>query len=214
MARTEPSCSPPCGTSPAREYASSWARAGLLLEAVTSWRVLLFGAAVVAAAWFSTGGSRPYGYRGLGEVSVFIFFGVGAVAGTAFIQMSRLSWLGLLASVPAGLLSCALFMINNLRDIRSDAATGKRTLAVLLGDAGSRIAYVSFLLVPFGVAAVLAVARPLTLLTMLALPLTVPPVGAVRGGAAGPALIRALGQTARAQLVFGMLFTLGLAVKF
>jgi 1,4-dihydroxy-2-naphthoate polyprenyltransferase len=214
MARTEPSCSPPCGTSPAREYASSWARAGLLLEAVTSWRVLLFGAAVVAAAWFSTGGSRPYGYRGLGEVSVFIFFGVGAVAGTAFIQMSRLSWLGLLASVPAGLLSCALLMINNLRDIRSDAATGKRTLAVLLGDAGSRIAYVSFLLVPFGVAAVLAVARPLTLLTMLALPLTVPPVGAVRGGAAGPALIRALGQTARAQLVFGMLFTLGLAVKF
>jgi 1,4-dihydroxy-2-naphthoate polyprenyltransferase len=188
--------------------------AGLVLAAVTSWWVVLFGAACVAAAWFYTGGSKPYGYSGLGEISVFVFFGVGAVAGTAFVEMTRLSWLGLIAAVPAGLLSCALLMVNNLRDIRTDAVAGKRTLAVIIGDARSRLAYVLFLLVPFAFAAGIAAARPLTLLTLLALPLTAPPIRAVRGGAIGPALIRTLGQTGRVQLVFGVLFTIGLAIRF
>jgi 1,4-dihydroxy-2-naphthoate polyprenyltransferase len=188
--------------------------AGLVLAAVTSWWVLLFGLAALAAAWFYTGGSRPYGYRGLGEVSVFVFFGIGAVAGTAFVEMSRLSWLGLVAAVPAGLLSCALLMINNLRDIRSDEVAGKRTLAVILGDARSRTTYVGCLLIPFVAAVAVAAVRPLTTLTLLALPLTAPPVRAVRGGALGPALIRTLGQTGRVQLVFGVLFTIGLAVRF
>jgi 1,4-dihydroxy-2-naphthoate octaprenyltransferase len=188
--------------------------AGLVLAAVTSWWVLLFGAAALAAAWFYTGGSSPYGYRGLGELSVFVFFGVGAVAGTAFVEMSRLSWMGLVAAVPAGLLSCALLLINNLRDIRSDEAAGKRTLSVIIGDARSRVAYVACLLVPFAVAIALAVARPLTTLTVLALPLVTAPIRAVRGGALGPALIRTLGQTGRVQLVFGVLFTIGLAVRF
>ncbi len=186
--------------------------AGLGLAAVTSWWLLLAGALAVLAAWFYTGGSRPYGYRGLGELSVFVFFGVAAVAGTAYVQMGRLSWLGLAASVPAGLLSCALLMVNNLRDIRSDTESGKRTLAVRIGDARSRLVYLLFVLVPFALGALIAVARPFALLMLLALPLTLAPVRAVRGGASGPALIATLGQTGRLQLAFGLAFTVGLAI--
>jgi 1,4-dihydroxy-2-naphthoate polyprenyltransferase len=186
--------------------------AGLALAAVTSWWLVLGGALAVLAAWFYTGGSRPYGYRGLGEVSVFVFFGVAAVAGTAYVQMGRLSWLGLAASIPAGLLSCALLMVNNLRDIRSDGESGKRTLAVRIGDARSRSVYLVFLLVPFALAALIAIVRPFALLMLLALPLTLAPVRAVRGGASGPALIATLGQTGRLQLAFGLAFTVGLAI--
>ena len=186
--------------------------AGLALAAVTSWWLVLGGALAVLAAWFYTGGSRPYGYGGLGEVSVFVFFGVAAVAGTAFVQMGRLSWLGLAASIPAGLLSCALLMVNNLRDIRSDGESGKRTLAVRIGDARSRSVYLLFLLVPFALAALIAFVRPFSLLMLLALPLTLAPVRSVRGGASGPALIRTLGQTGRVQLAFGVAFTIGLAI--
>jgi len=187
--------------------------AGLALAAVTSWWLVAVGAACIAAAWFYTGGPKPYGYNGLGEVFVFLCFGVVAVAGTAYVQMNALSWLGLAASVPAGLLACALLMVNNLRDIGSDTLAGKRTLAVMLGDARSRVAYVLTLLVPFGVAALLAFFRPFTLLTALALPLAQPPVRSVRGGASGPALIKALGQTGRLQLAFGIAFTIGLAIR-
>ncbi|HSZ39148.1 MAG TPA: 1,4-dihydroxy-2-naphthoate polyprenyltransferase [Trebonia sp.] len=188
--------------------------AGLALAAVTSWWLVLGGVLCVAAAWFYTGGAKPYGYLGLGEVAVFLFFGVAAVAGTAYVQMERLSWLGLLASVPAGLLACALLMINNIRDIPSDRPAGKRTLAVHLGDARSRMTYVLMLLLPFVIAAVTAVtvSRPWGMLILLALPLAVAPVRAVRGGAAGPALITALGQTGRLQLAFGVAFTVGLAI--
>jgi 1,4-dihydroxy-2-naphthoate polyprenyltransferase len=188
--------------------------AGLALAAVTSWWLLAVGAACIAAAWFYTGGPKPYGYNGLGEIFVFLCFGVVAVAGTAYVQMKEFSWLGLAASVPAGLLACALLMVNNLRDIRTDTVAGKRTLAVRLGDARSRLAYVLTLLIPFGVAALLAFYRPLTLITALALPLARPPVRAVRAGASGPALIKALGQTGRLQLAFGIVFTIGLAIRF
>jgi 1,4-dihydroxy-2-naphthoate octaprenyltransferase len=187
--------------------------AGLALAAVTSWWLLAVGAACIAAAWFYTGGPKPYGYNGLGEIFVFACFGVVAVAGTAYVQMKELSWLGLAASVPAGLLACALLMVNNLRDIRTDTVAGKRTLAVMLGDERSRLAYVLTLLVPFGVAALLAFYRPLTLITVLALPLARPPVRAVRAGASGPALVKALGQTGRLQLAFGIVFTIGLAIR-
>jgi 1,4-dihydroxy-2-naphthoate octaprenyltransferase len=136
-----------------------------------------------------------------------------AVAGTAYVQMSALSWLGLAASVPAGLLACALLMVNNLRDIRTDTVAGKRTLAVMLGDARSRTAYVLTLLLPFGIAALLAFFRPLALVTAAALPLARMPVRSVRAGASGPALIKALGQTGRLQLAFGIAFTIGLAIR-
>ena len=187
--------------------------AGLALAAMTSWWLLAVGAACIAAAWFYTGGPKPYGYNGLGEVFVFLCFGVVAVAGTAYVQMKAFSWLGLAASVPAGLLACALLMVNNLRDIRTDTLAGKRTLAVMLGDARSRVAYVLTLLVPFGVAALLAFFRPLTLIVALVLPLARPPIRAVRAGASGPALIKALGQTGRLQLAFGIVFTIGLAIR-
>ena len=188
--------------------------AGLVLAIFTSWWLILVGAAAVGAAWFYTGGSHPYGYRGLGEVAVFAFFGLAAVAGTAYVQMATLSWLGLIAALPAGLLSCALLMINNLRDIGSDTDVGKRTLAVRLGDLRSRTVYVACLLVPFVIALAVTPARPLTALTLLALPLVLGPIRAVRSGAAGPALIRALGQTGRLQLAFGAALTIGLAIRF
>ena len=187
--------------------------AGLALAAVTSWWLVAVGAGCIAAAWFYTGGPKPYGYSGLGEVFVFLCFGVVAVAGTAYVQMNALSWLGLAASVPAGLLACALLMVNNLRDIGTDTVAGKRTLAVKLGDARSRQGYVLMLLVPFGVAALLAFFRPFTLLTALALPLARLPIRSVRAGASGPALIRALGQTGQLQLAFGIAFTIGLAIR-
>jgi 1,4-dihydroxy-2-naphthoate octaprenyltransferase len=187
--------------------------AGLVLAAVTAWWLIAAGVACIAAAWFYTGGPRPYGYRGLGEVFVFVFFGVVAVAGTAYVQMSAFSWLGLAASVPAGLLACALLMVNNLRDIRTDTLAGKRTLAVLLGDARSRVGYALAVLLPFLVAALIAISRPLTLITAVALPLAWAPVRAVRSGASGPALIKALGETGRLQLAFGIAFTIGLAVS-
>jgi 1,4-dihydroxy-2-naphthoate polyprenyltransferase len=129
------------------------------------------------------------------------------------VQMKTFSWLGLAASVPAGLLACALLMVNNLRDIGTDLAAGKRTLAVMLGDARSRSAYVATLLLPFCVAAAIAVFRPFTLVVAVALPLARMPVRSVRAGASGPALIRALAQTGRLQLAFGIAFTIGLAVR-
>jgi 1,4-dihydroxy-2-naphthoate polyprenyltransferase len=187
--------------------------AGLVLAATTSWWLLAVGAAAVAAAWTYTGGSHPYGYRGFGEVAVFAFFGVAAVVGTAFVQVRSLSWLALAASIPVGLLACALLVINNLRDIPSDTAAGKRTLAVRIGDHRTRLLYAGCALVPFVVAAVIGVVRPLALLTLAALPLALAPIQAVRSGAIGPALIGALGRTGRLQLAFGALLTLGLAVR-
>jgi 1,4-dihydroxy-2-naphthoate polyprenyltransferase len=187
--------------------------AGLVLAAVTSWWLLLLGAAAVAAAWFYTGGSRPYGYRALGEVSVFVFFGLAAVAGTAYVQMRSLAWLPVAAAIPIGLLACALLVINNLRDIPTDSQTGKRTLAVVLGDRHTRALYVGCIIVPFCVAAALAPITPLSLLALAALPFALAPVREVVQGATGRGLIAALGQTGRLQLAFGALLTVGLAVR-
>jgi 1,4-dihydroxy-2-naphthoate polyprenyltransferase len=186
--------------------------AGLALAVVTAWWLVVAGAACIAAAWFYTGGPRPYGYHGLGEVFVFTFFGVVAVTGTAYVQMSRFSWLGLAASVPAGLLACALLIVNNLRDIHGDTLAGKRTLAVRLGDARSRTAYTLTVLVAFCCAALIAIYRPFALLVVVTLPLAWTPIRSVRAGASGPALIRALGQTGRLQLAFGVAFAIGLAI--
>ena len=187
--------------------------AGLVLAAAVSWWLIVLGAAAIGAAWFYTGGSRPYGYRALGEVSVFAFFGVGAVAGTAYVQMDRLTWLAVAASVPVGLLACALLVVNNLRDIPSDEVSGKRTLAVVLGDRRTRVLYASCVSVPFAVAAAMAPAAPLTLLTLLAAPLAIPPVRQVLSRVAGRGLVAVLGQTGRLQLAFGLLLTAGLIFR-
>jgi 1,4-dihydroxy-2-naphthoate polyprenyltransferase len=187
--------------------------AGLVLAALSSWWVLLLGAAAVGAAWFYTGGDRPYGYRALGELSVFAFFGLAAVAGTAFVQMDRVAWLAVAAAVPVGLLACALLVINNLRDIPGDTVAGKRTLAVVAGDQRTRVLYAVCVLLPFAVAAAIAPVRPLALIALVAVPLAVPPIRLVQGGAMGPKLIAALGQTGRLQLAFGALLTIGLAIR-
>jgi 1,4-dihydroxy-2-naphthoate polyprenyltransferase len=187
--------------------------AGLVLAAAVSWWLLLLGAAAIAAAWFYTGGSRPYGYRALGEISVFAFFGVGAVVGTAYVEMGRFTWLAVAASIPVGLLACALLVINNLRDIPTDKPAGKRTLAVVLGDRRTRKLYVACACVPFAVAVAMAAAAPLTLVTLAALPLAAEPVRQVLHAATGRGLISVLGQTGRLQLVFGLLLTAGLAIR-
>jgi 1,4-dihydroxy-2-naphthoate octaprenyltransferase len=187
--------------------------AGLVLAAATSWWLVLLGALAVAAAWTYTGGRHPYGYHGLGEIAVFVFFGLAAVAGTAFVEMGWLPWLAVAAALPVGLLACALLVINNLRDIPTDTLSGKRTLAVILGDARTRTLYMACVLGPFVIAAAMAVVRPLTLLAFAALPLALIPVRTVRRGATGPALISALGMTGRLQLAFGALLTVGLAIR-
>jgi 1,4-dihydroxy-2-naphthoate octaprenyltransferase len=187
--------------------------AGLVLAAVTSWWLLLVGLAAVAAAWFYTGGSRPYGYRALGELSVFVFFGLVAVVGTAYVQMRYFTWLQVAAAVPVGLLACALLVINNLRDIPTDSQTGKKTLAVVLGDRRTRVLYVDCVVLPFCVAIALAPTSPLSLIALAALPFAFIPIRGVLQGAAGRGLIVALGQTGRLQLAFGALFTVGLAIR-
>ena len=187
--------------------------AGIVLAAVVSWWLLLLGAAAIGAAWFYTGGSRPYGYRALGELSVFAFFGVGAVMGTAYVQMERLAWLAAAASVPVGLLACALLVINNLRDIPTDEVTGKRTLAVVLGDQRTRVLYTICVAVPFAVAIASAPVAPLTLITLAAAPLAAAPVRQVLHATTGRGLIAVLGQTGRLQMAFGLLLTVGLAIR-
>src|SRR5579859_1294662 len=187
--------------------------AGLVLAAVVSWWLIALGAAAIGAAWFYTGGRLPYGYRALGELSVFAFFGVAAVAGTAYVQMGRLTWLALAASVPVGLLACALLVINNLRDIPTDEVSGKRTLAVVLGDQRTRALYAGCASVPFAVAAALASAAPLALLTLLAVPLAIPPIRQVLSEVTGRGLVAVLSETGRLQLAFGLLLTAGLAVR-
>jgi 1,4-dihydroxy-2-naphthoate octaprenyltransferase len=187
--------------------------AGLALAIATSWWLIVLGALAVAAAWFYTGGGKPYGYRALGEVSVFLFFGVAAVTGTAYVQMRSLAWLALAASVPVGLLACALLVINNLRDIPTDRVTGKQTLAVVLGDKGTRLLYGACMVLPFAVAVAMAPVAPVALITLAALPFALPPLRGLGTGASGPGLIATLGQTGRLQLVFGALLTIGLAIR-
>lgn len=188
--------------------------AGLALAAVSSWWLLALGFAAVAAAWFYTGGKHPYGYRALGELSVFVFFGLAAVAGTAYVQMLTLAWLPVAAAAAVGLLAVALLVINNLRDIPTDSQTGKRTLAVVLGDHRTRALYVGCVLVPFCVALAISPVRPLAALALAALPFAFAPVRQVRDGATGRGLIVALGQTGRLQLAYGALLTVGLAIRF
>ncbi|MFC7644231.1 1,4-dihydroxy-2-naphthoate polyprenyltransferase [Streptosporangium lutulentum] len=187
--------------------------AGLVLVVVTgAWWLLLVGAAAIAAAWFYTGGRSPYGYRALGEVSVFVFFGLVAVTGTTFVQLEYLPWLALAAAIPAGLLACALLMVNNLRDIVTDGPSGKRTMAVVLGDSRTRVLYTFCLLLPLVIALALALWHPFAALAVLTAPLALAPVKAVREGATGPALIATLQQTGRFQLLYGLLFAIGLAL--
>ena len=191
------------------------AGAGLVLTFTTTLWLLPVGAAAVLAAWFYTGGPRPYGYAGLGELFVFVFFGVVATAGTALVQTGDLTALALVTSIPVGLLACALLVVNNLRDIPGDTVAGKRTLAVRLGDRSTRVVFVVLVvgacLLAGVVAAVAGSVVPVVAVAAVAAGL--PALRAVRGGARGPGLIPVLGATGKVQLAFGALLTLGLVLS-
>ncbi|WP_242890570.1 1,4-dihydroxy-2-naphthoate polyprenyltransferase [Actinomadura litoris] len=186
--------------------------AGLVLAAVTTWWLVLIGAFAILAAWYYTGGKTPYGYRALGEISVFVFFGLVAVVGTAYVQVEGLPWEAWVAAVPIGLLACGLLVANNLRDIPTDRVSGKRTLAVVVGDRWTRIMYAVCTALPFMIVLGLAAPHPWVLIALLAAPLSVPPTQKVLNGAVGPALIPVLGETGRLQIAYGVLLAIGLAI--
>ena len=188
--------------------------AGLALVLVTGhWWLLGVGAAAILAAWFYTGGKRPYGYLGLGEVFVFVFFGLVAVGGTVYVQLGRLPWPGLLTAVAIGLLACALLVANNLRDLAGDAAVGKRTLATRLGDRATRLTYAGMVLAAgLLVVAVAAATSWAALLGLIGIAAAVPAVRAVLAGARGPALIPVLQRTGLSELITATGLCLGLVV--
>lgn len=197
---------------------ASFAAAGLLgvlLVAISGhWWLLAVGAAAVAAAWFYTGGTHPYGYRGFGEVSVFVFFGLVAVVGTTYVQVGRFTGSSVVAGVAIGFLACALLLVNNLRDAPTDAASGKRTLAVFLGDKRTRITYLLLVATPFVLAFLLSFAgRPWSALALLALPLAVWTAWPVYARAKGKDLIPVLKNTGMTELVFAVLLALGLTLS-
>ncbi|MGY1916191.1 1,4-dihydroxy-2-naphthoate polyprenyltransferase [Blastococcus sp. HT6-30] len=187
--------------------------AGLALAALSSWWLVAVGAVCIAAAWTYTGGPLPYGYRALGEVFVFVFFGLVAVVGTTFVQTGTLPGLAFAASVPIGLLVVAILVVNNLRDIEGDGRVGKRTLAVLLGDRTTRLAFAALLVVPFLVIAAIGVPRPWALLGLAAAPLALSPIRTVLAGGRGPALVAVLQATGLLTLVTGVLLGAGLALS-
>ncbi len=195
--------------------------AGLTLVVITGlWWLLIVGAAAIAAAWFYTGGPRPYGYAGLGEVFVFIFFGLVAVVGTAACFTGSISLLSVVLAVPVGLLAVAILVANNLRDVHTDRLAGKQTLAARLGDARTRNLFIGLVWAPFVIVlavAILGLIDPAGWPSLAALALVTVPLAAgaarhVRSGAVGADLIVVLGETARLELVFSLLLAIGTAL--
>jgi 1,4-dihydroxy-2-naphthoate polyprenyltransferase len=187
--------------------------AGGALALAVGPELFVVGALSMLAGWFYTGGPKPYGYLGLGEVFVFVFFGLVATMGSTYVQLERVTTLSAVAGVAMGCLSCALLVVNNLRDIPGDTNAGKRTLAVRLGDAGTRWLYVGLLIVAFGAALSSGAWRVGALAAFFAVVAAVAPVKIVRSGAKGRDLIAALAATGRLQLVFGVLYAIGLALS-
>ncbi len=185
---------------------------GIIVAAVVSWWLIVVGAASIWAAWYYTGGRHPYGYRGLGELFVFVFFGLVATAGSAFVQDAQLTLLGVVASVPVGLSSVALLISNNLRDLPTDSQVGKRTLAVRMGPGPTRAMYAVVVVLAVFSPMYLSLLRPWTMLGLAAVAFAAQPVRAVLKGATGPALIAVLAATGRLQIVLGTLLSVGLAL--
>lgn len=186
------------------------AAAGVALAAAVQPWLIVVGALCIAAAWGYTGGDHPYGYAGFGEAAVFLFFGVVAVTGSAYVEQGRLTALALGASVPVGLLAAALLVVNNLRDRAGDDAAGKRTLAVRLGDRPTRRLYGALVLGALAASVGLTVATPWALLALVAAPVAVRPLHRVWAGATGADLVAVLGETGRLQLVFAVGLAAGL----
>jgi len=186
---------------------------GLVLSlAVAPW-LLLVGAASIAAGWFYTAGRRPYGYAGLGEVSVFLFFGLVATVGSAYVHGRSVTGVALMAGVAVGLLACALLVANNLRDREMDASVGKVTLAVRLGDRRTRLLYVCLLDGGLVCGSLCVLFRPWAVLILVAGVVAARPVKNVLAGAQGTDLFGILGATVRVQWVAGVMLGLGLALS-
>lgn len=185
---------------------------GFILAATTSWWLLLVGVACFAAGWFYTGGSKPYGYYGFGELFVFIFFGVVATTGTTFVAIETISSVSLIASIAVGCLACALLVVNNLRDIPGDTESGKKTLAVRIGDLRTR-QFFNFLLFAAAVAIViLSLNRLSSLLGLFGLISALPAIRKIQRGASGKNLIPVLGITGRTQMLTAILLSIGIVI--
>lgn len=185
-----------------------------LIMLADAWWMLAVGVACVLAAWFYTGGKKPYGYLGLGEVMVFIFFGLVAVMGTSYLITGSVGWEDVLVASAIGLLACAVMLTNNLRDLPTDAEVGKRTIAVRLGDSRTRLLYAATLTAPFILLLPVVFVSPGVGLAFIAVPLAVPPVRTVAvRRARGRDLIAVLGQTGRLELAVGVLLLAGFALS-
>ncbi|WP_433730940.1 1,4-dihydroxy-2-naphthoate polyprenyltransferase [Nocardia sp. CA-129566] len=185
---------------------------GLVLVIATAWWLLLVGAACLAGAWYYTGGSKPYGYSGFGELAVFVFFGLIGVLGTEFVQAERIEWAGLVLAVGVGAFSSGVLVANNLRDIPTDTESGKVTLAVKLGDPRTRTLHLALLAVPFIATLLLVVRTPWALVGLVAVPLAVRANAPVRSGKGGLELIPALRDSGLALLVWSAVTALALGI--
>jgi 1,4-dihydroxy-2-naphthoate octaprenyltransferase len=185
--------------------------AGVWLSLLTSPLLILIGVLAIAAAWGYTGGKNPYGYSGLGEISVFVFFGLVATMGTYYVQTENLTVLSFIVAIPMGALACAILEINNIRDRAQDELVGKRTIAVRLGDTKARQLFVSLLLLAH--VAALATLVPTALLTLLVAPMSYSISKLILSGVSGKDLIPVLGRTGKLQLMFAIVFALALAIQ-
>ena len=186
--------------------------AGTVLALNTSFWLIAVGFISILAAWGYTGGKKPYGYLGFGELAVFIFFGVVATVGSYYVQVGQISSKALLLSIPMGSLSCAILVINNLRDLHQDKLVSKRTMAVKLGDANTRIFYLLLLVIAQVSAAAVASINNYALLTLLWLPLTYSAANQVLRGASGNKLIIILGKTSRLQFLLALTLAISLSI--
>ncbi len=187
--------------------------AGLVLALLVAWWLVLVGAACMVAAWYYTGGRSPYGYRGMGEVSVFVFFGLVATVGTTYVQAGEVTTASVLAGIGCGALACAILVANNLRDIPTDTAAGKRTLAVRLGDRRTRLLYVGLVFTAYAVVVLIALDHLLVIVTLgTALPAVRPTLGVVFG-AKGRDLVPVLKETGLLLLVYGVVLGITLALS-
>lgn len=186
--------------------------AGLILAVNISLWFLVVGAAAIWAAWGYTGGKKPYGYFGFGELSVFIFFGLVATVGSYYIQTEQFNWQIILLSMPVGTLSCAILAINNLRDLPQDKLVGKRTMAVRIGEKNTRVFFMLLLVTAQITALTAASISRLALITLICAPITYRVVKQVLNGAVGADLIEVLSKTAKLQLLMAILLAAALAI--
>lgn len=187
--------------------------AGLILSLASDWRLLVVGAGCLLAGWLYTGGPRPYGYLGLGEVFVFLFFGLVATVGTVYVETLRVTPLAILIGCAMGCLATAILVLNNLRDMDTDIAAGKRTLATRIGRAPTLILLTGLTCAAFAIpiiALVLKLAAVTVMLVHFAIPIAAVPVRTAFDTSAGPALVRALKRMAMAELAYALLLALGL----